>query len=129
MAPQRDGRSPGGRPDAGPMRFALAVSGLVAATAMATSIVRPPAPPSVELLPAATPTVTPVPAAIVVRHVTQYVQLQPGESPPPGASVVEKPAASPRVVIVTITAPPAPPAQPAPVRRVVVVTRQSGATK
>jgi hypothetical protein len=117
------------------MRVTLGLTGLVAATAMATAIIRPPAPAAVA---APDPTVgppdptTPPPAPVVVRHVTQYVQLKPGETAPPGAKVVKKAAPSPRVIVVTITPPPTPipvvqPAAPAP-RRVVVVTttRQSG---
>jgi hypothetical protein len=98
------------------MRFAIGVTGLVAATALATSIVRPPV-----AAPGPTPTDPPPPAItepLAVRHVTRYVQLKPGQTAPAGAQVVQKPAPSPRVVVVTVPA-------PAP-RRVVVVTRQSG---
>ena len=121
-------RTGGARPDPTPMRFALGLTGLVAATAMATSIVRPPAA-SPATSPGTDPSALPVPdptaaPALVVTHVTRYVQLQPGETAPPGAKVVTKAAPSPRVVVVTIPA-------PAPLRRVVTVvqttTRQSGA--
>ena len=99
------------------MRLTLGVTGLVAATAMDTAIVRPsavappPVPPEAAL--------APTPAPLVIKHVTRYVQLKPGETAPPGAAVVQKPAASPRVIVVTVPAPTP--------RRVVVVTRQSGA--
>jgi hypothetical protein len=112
----RDQRAPKARPDPGPMRLTLGVTGLVAVTAMATAVVRP-----ASVAPAATPSDLAAPttqAPLVIRHVTNYVQLKPGQTAPPGATVVEKPVASPRVVIVTVPA-------PAP-RRVVVVTRQSG---
>jgi hypothetical protein len=107
------------------MRFALGFSGLVAATALAAAIARP-APAhstAVALDVAAEPGPTGTPAPQVVRHVTRYVQLQPGETAPPGASVVTQPDPSPRVVVVTVPAT----APPAAARRVVVVTRQSGA--
>jgi hypothetical protein len=109
-------RQPKKRPDPGPMRLALGMTGLAAATALSTLIIRPPAAAPTPATDPALPEPTSPP--LIVRHVTQYVQLKPGETAPPGASVVQKPAASPRVVIVTIPA-------PAP-RRVVVVTRQSG---
>jgi hypothetical protein len=119
-APDREPRVPKARPDPGPMRFTLALTGLVAATAMATAIVRPTAAPAAAVVdPALDPTPT-APPPLVIRHVTRYVQLQPGEMAPPGASVVQSPAASPRVVVVTVPA-------PAPRRIVVVTTRQSGA--
>ena len=124
-----EARAPKARPDPRPMRVALGLTGLVAATAMLTAIVRPSgagatAAPSLDPLAGASP--EPTAAPLTVRHVTHYVTLKPGESAPAGARVVQKPEASPRVVIVTITAPPA--------RQIVVnvaapqpvVTRQSG---
>ena len=122
-APDREPRAPKARPDPGPMRLALGMTGLAAATAMATAIVRSPfgaAAPA----PAATPepTAAPTPPPLVVKHVTRYVQLKPGQTAPPGARVVKKPNPSPRVVGVTGRAPRA-----APRRGVGVVTRLSGA--
>jgi hypothetical protein len=124
MPADREPRPAKARPDPNPMRFVLGVSGLVAATALATAIARPgPATPAAVVLDAGTdPAPTATPAPLVVRHVTRYVQLQPGETAPPGASVVARPDPSPRVVVVTVPAP----APPAAARRVVVVTRQSG---
>jgi hypothetical protein len=124
MPPDREPRAAKARPDPNPMRFAFGVSGLIAATALATAIAQPapPAPTSVALDTAVDPAPTATPAPLVVRHVTRYVQLQPGQTAPPGASVVARPDPSPRVVVVTVPAP----APPAAVRRVVVVTRQSG---
>ena len=110
-------RSPKARPDPRPMRVAFGATGFVAATAMLAAIARQPAPPA--SVTQAPPDPLPTAQPLVIRHVTQYVQLKPGQTAPPGATVVEKPAASPRVVVVTIPAPPA--------RRVtVVVTKQSG---
>ena len=121
-APDREPRTPKARPDPRPMRFTLGVTGLVAATAMATSIIRPPAPPAAGVAPEAASVSATPPPPLVIRHVTQYVQLKPGQTPPPGAKVVQKPEASPRVVYVTV---------PAPTARTIVitttVTRQSGA--
>jgi hypothetical protein len=37
----------------------------------------------------------------VVKHVTRYVQLQPGQTAPPAAVVQQAPAPKPRVVVVT----------------------------
>ena len=119
-APDREPRTPKARPDPRPMRLAFGITGLVAATAMVTSIMRPPVPiaapaPDPSLDPASWPT----PSPIVIRHVTRYVQLKAGQTAPPGANVVQKPEASPRIVFVTVPA-------PAPRRVVVVTTRQSG---
>jgi hypothetical protein len=124
-APDREPRAPKARPDPGPMRLTLAMTGFVAATAMATAIIRPPAPaPAATPDPVPQPTDAPTQPPLVIRRVTQYVQLKPGETAPPGATVVQKPAASPRVVVVTIPAPPA--KRVVVTQRVVAVTRQSG---
>jgi hypothetical protein len=42
-------------------------------------------------------------APLPVQHVTRYVQLKPGQTAPPQASVVAAPRPTPRVVIVTTT--------------------------
>jgi len=119
---RRPETTPKARPDPGPMRFLIGFTGLVAATAIATALVRAqPAHAMVAAEAAADPIPT-QPPPLVVRHVTTYVQLQPGQSAPPGAKVVAQPDPSPRVVVVTITPPP----RAAAPRRVVVVTRQSG---
>jgi hypothetical protein len=103
------------RPDPRPLRLALGITSLAAATAMTTAIVRPTASIDVNASSAPSPEAS---RSVQIRHVTQYVQLKPGETAPPGATVVQKPDPSPRTVIVTVPA-------PAP-HRVVVVTRQSG---
>ena len=133
----REPRGAKPRPDPRPMRLALGMGGLVAATAMATAIVRVPSSAVVvadPVLPDPTPapTVEPAPAKqVVIKQITRYVQLKPGETAPPGAKVVKKPDPSPRVVVITVPAPtarpaPRPAARPAPAPRRVVVTRQSG---
>jgi histidinol-phosphate/aromatic aminotransferase/cobyric acid decarboxylase-like protein len=85
------------RPDPRSMRAVIAFTGVAAASAMATAIVRPPAQPIV----VATPTVAVDPTAAAVRHVTRYVQLLPGQTPPPIAVVEAVPQPTPRVVVIT----------------------------
>jgi hypothetical protein len=41
--------------------------------------------------------------SLPVRHVTRYVQLEPGQTAPPEAPVVAAPRPTPRVVVVTTT--------------------------
>jgi len=103
-APVRPARVPKPRPDPRPMRLALGMAGLAALSAMTTAILAPPAPTVAE----GTATTTadaadPLPPASVhVRHVTRYVQLQPGQTAPPSSTVLVKPAPTPtpRVVVV-----------------------------
>jgi hypothetical protein len=51
---------------------------------------------------------TPAPEALVtsapieVTHVINYVQLKPGEIPPPGATVIAPDAPAPKIVVTTI---------------------------
>lgn len=84
------------RPDARPMRIAIGMTGLAAATAMATAIAAP-------RPPAATVTTVVTTDTPSVLHVTRYVQLGPGETPPPQAVVQVVPTPQPRVVVVTTT--------------------------
>ena len=81
------------------MRAILGFTGMAAAAAIATAIIRPPAGDA-----GATTVVVPQVAdqsAAPVRHVTKYVQLKPGQTAPPNAPVKVVPQATPRVVIVT----------------------------
>jgi hypothetical protein len=70
------------------------------------------------------------PGSVAVRHVTQYIHLKPGETAPPGATVIAANAPTPRVVV-THNQPANPPTAqpaarpPAPAPR----TRQSGRPK
>jgi hypothetical protein len=125
------GRSP--RPDSRPSRLAVGVTGLAALSAMVTAVIAPSnAPVSVAAADASTGLGTsgvsgaaggdaltgsaqPTPQVI---HVKRVVQLKPGQTAPPGASVKVVAAPTPRVVVIQAPAPPAP--------RVVVTTRQSG---
>lgn len=114
------------RPDPRPMRFAIGISGIAAAAAMATAIIRPVGgnPASTVQVVQAEPAASDAPSVVQVEHVTRYVQLLPGQTAPPGATVIAGAVPSPRTIIVTVPAAktPAPPRAP----RVVVVTRQSG---
>jgi hypothetical protein len=103
------------RPDPTRIRFALSVGGLAALSGLVTGIVLPPSPaPSSSVGQAVT---TPSGTLAQPRPI-QYVQLSPGESPPPGARVIDAKAPKP-ITIVTLV--------PAPAQRTVVVrTTQSG---
>lgn len=79
----------------------LGFAGIVSASAIATG-----------LLPTVVPTAQPTGDATVasvtqpeasVQHVVRYVQLQPGQTPPPQANVIAAPKPSPRRVVVTTT--------------------------
>lgn len=89
-------RRPAARPDARPMRAILGLTGMAAAAAIATVIIRPPSGDA-----GTTTVVIPQVADPSVRHVTKYVQLKPGQTAPPHATVKVVPKATPRVVIVT----------------------------
>lgn len=112
---------PRARPDARPMRLALGAGGLAAMSALAATIVAPPraSPPSA--LDYAQATADPHDSAVNVQQPIRYVQLQPGQTAPPGATVIDPAAPTPMTVVVTITPPPQP-APPAPIIR----TTQSG---
>ncbi len=115
-APVRVPKPARARPNATPMRLTLGATGLVAAAALMTAILQSQVGVAQPKAAIDDPAITPPP--IVIRQVTRDVQLKPGETAPPGARVVQRPAASPRVVTITV---------PVPTRRpTVVVTRQSG---
>jgi hypothetical protein len=82
------------------MRVLLGSTGLAALSAFATAIIVPPA--------AGMSSVATAPVSIVVmpapvKHVTQYVQLKPGQTAPPRSVVQAAPAPTPRVVVITTT--------------------------
>ena len=108
LSPVRDGlpaptRKP--RPDPGPLRIAIGLTGLATASALMTAFLNPATGADAATGAAATSTVTIVPGAtpdpVHVRHVVQYVQLKPGQTAPPKAVVKQAPAPKPRVVVVT----------------------------
>ncbi len=83
------------------MRTLIGLTGLAAFSAIATAIVSPPSGNA-----AATTTTTvqaQVAPAASVKHVTRYVQLKPGQTAPPKATVKAAPPVAPRIVVVTTT--------------------------
>jgi hypothetical protein len=102
------------------MRLALGAGGLAVLSALAATIVNPPQSsiPITANVPQAT---DPQATGVNVQQQVQYVQLLPGQSPPPGATVIDAAAPTPQTVVVTITAAPAKKAAP-----VIIRTTQSG---
>ncbi len=84
------------KPDARPMRVALGAAGLAVFSALATAIVLPPRP-QAGFGTAGGPT--------TVQPAVQYVQLQPGQTAPPGARVINPGAPQPVSVVTTVPAP------------------------
>ncbi|HJW22635.1 MAG TPA: hypothetical protein VJ506_09420 [Candidatus Limnocylindrales bacterium] len=86
------------KPDPTGHRLAIGFGALAAASALATAFLAP----ATAAAPATSTTVAVAPDAVPVQHVVQYVQLQPGQTPPPNATVSQAaPAPTPRVVVVT----------------------------
>lgn len=92
------------RPDPGPLRIALALTGMATASALATALLGPPAGvdagagnPGVGQAPGTTAAETP---AASVQHVTRVIQLAPGQTAPPKSVVQQQPAPKPRVNVV-----------------------------
>jgi hypothetical protein len=116
LDPTGQGRRAVARPDPTRLRFALGLGGLAALSALVTGIVVPPSPAAPSSVGQAA--VTTPPGTLAQPRPIQYVQLSPGESPPPGARVIDAKAPKP-ITIVTLV--------PAPAQRTVVVrTTQSG---
>ncbi len=102
-APKAAVRKP--RPDPGPLRIALALTGMATASALVTALLGSAtsvdagaanqAAGDAAALPAAAET----PAASV-QHVTRIIQLAPGQTAPPKAVVQQQPAPKPRVNVV-----------------------------
>ncbi len=101
------------RADPTGMRIILGAGGLVALSALVTAIVVPPAPASAPApIPAASP------ATVARQRPVQYIQLAPGQSPPPGATVIDAKAPKPVTIVTRV---------PAPTPKTVVIrTTQSG---
>lgn len=110
---------PKAKPDARPMRVALGAGGVAAFSALVAAIVMP-AKPAV-VVPAADPQQA-APAAngtpITAQRPIQYIQLQPGQTAPPGATVIDPAAPKPTTVVITV---PAPAQKP-----IIIKTTQSG---
>ena len=101
-----------GKPDARPMRMALGAGGLAALSALATAIVLPPRTVTQAVVvaleqPTDTASATDVPsgAPLASDRPVRYVQLLPGQTAPPGASVIPAPTPTPGTVVVTVPAP------------------------
>lgn len=88
------------KPDPRPLRIAYGMGALAAATALVTALVSPP-PAGAASGQAQTTITLPADPPQAVRHVTQYVQLAPGQTAPPNAAVKVVPTPKPRVVVVT----------------------------
>ena len=101
------------RPDPTRLRVALGAGGIATLSALITAIVVPPSPA------VRAPVATPGGSATVTRQrPVLYVQLAPGQSPPPGATVIDAKAPKPITIVTKV---------PAPAQQTVVVrTTQSG---
>lgn len=86
------------RPDPVPLRFVLGVGGVAAASALATALLGPSDTSATDPMPAVAPVAMADPSP---RHVIRYVQLAPGQTAPPNATVRVQPTPKPRVVVVT----------------------------
>lgn len=93
------------RPDANPMRLMAGFVGLASLSAIASGLL-----PSVAPAASAGSASSEAPVTVAadagpqpIRRVTRYVQLKPGQTAPPQASVVAAPKPTPRVVVVTTT--------------------------
>jgi hypothetical protein len=93
------------RPNANPMRLMLGLAGLASVSAltaaMVPSIAPQPAADAFAAEPAAA--VTAQEAAAPVRHVTRYVTLAPGQTPPPGSTSQAQPKPTPIVKVKVVT--------------------------
>jgi len=105
-------RAAGSRPDPTKVRFVLGASGIAALSALVTVIAAPPAPVSLPVSPPAAPT------TVTQQRPIVYIQLAPGQSPPPGATVIDAKAPKPITIVTRVPAPPQ--------QTVVVRTTQSG---
>jgi hypothetical protein len=115
------------RPDPTPSRLALGIGGLAAASALVTAIVGPASPVQLPVGGAqagaaqADGVVTnsaAQPPTVTKQRPVQYVQLAPGQSPPPGATVIDAKAPKPVTIVTQV---------PAPRQQTIVVrTTQSG---
>jgi hypothetical protein len=101
------------KPDARPMRLALGAGGIAALSALATAIVLPPrvvvqvpaaVPPAQALAPQQSDTAAASGTPLQVQRAIKYVQLLPGQTAPPGATVIPATAPTPITVVVNVPA-------------------------
>ncbi len=113
-------QTPRKRPDPRPMRLVIGAGGLAAVSAVAAAIVAQPQPyagPEIVTDPAVMVPATPV----IAQRPVQYVQLEPGQTAPPGARVIAADVPTPVTVVTVVSAPVK--------RTVIVTTAQSGTGK
>ena len=89
------------RPDPGPLRIAIGLTGVATASALVSAFLAPPVGGTPGARTTATETIVAPAAPQPVQHITRYVQLAPGQTAPPQAVIQQAPAPKPRVVIVT----------------------------
>jgi hypothetical protein len=97
---------PRSKPDSGPLRLAIGMSGVALASAMATALLASAGTAAGTAGGggiAQTTVILPAQPTPPVTHVVKYVQLNPGQTAPPQAVVKQAPAPTPRVVTVTTT--------------------------
>lgn len=92
--------APKRRPDPGPLRIAIGMTGIAAASAIATALLSSSGA-NVDAGTVQTAVTLPADPTPAARHVIRYVQLKPGQTAPPKAVVKQAPAPKPRVVVVT----------------------------
>jgi hypothetical protein len=100
-APRAAVRKP--RPDPGPLRIALALTGMATASALVTALLGSVSNVAADVVPGGTDQsvgAAPAAPAASVQHVTKIVQLAPGQTAPPKSIVKQQPAPTPRVNVV-----------------------------
>jgi hypothetical protein len=121
------------------MRIVYGAASVAALSALTVGLAHPQPPADQEVyfdtttadVPTQAPDLTVTTAPVEVTHVINYVHLKPGETPPPGATVITPDAPAPQIVVTTIPgkvihqAAPPPPASTT-TTRTRVRTRQSG---
>ena len=91
------------RPNANPLRLMLGLVGIASASALTAAMLPSIAPYGTTATVAAGEPATAVGPAPSVVHVTRVVQLAPGQTAPPNASVQVKPQPTPRVKVKVVT--------------------------
>lgn len=129
VRPPAQAHAPKAKPDARPMRMALGAGGIAALSALAAAIVLPPrAAAPVTATQSQQPQATDSqssPSPIEMVRPIKYVQLSPGQTAPPGATVIDASAPTPITVVVSVPAPAKPKAAAAQTPTVIKTT-QSG---
>lgn len=89
------------RPDPGPLRIAIGLTGMATASALMTAFLGSAAGANAGTTVSTSDVVVAAAPPVAVRHVTRYVQLAPGQTAPPKAIVKQAPVPKPRIVVVT----------------------------